>query len=196
MTRVDSAVLGSGLVLMIAVVSPCAAAVCTVPSAPHPAIQEAVDDLACTEIVLAAGTFVEEVVIDRDLVITGASSPTTRIEGRVVVEGDTTQVGLHDLTIDASAPTAAGCFTEALVSRGGAQLGANDVVVPAGHQLGLVVSGASMTERSRRTLQKAVGRGSIRCLASPFCCVVRVVSTPCNRRSHEFRVAAYITDFP
>jgi hypothetical protein len=103
--------------------------VCTVPSAPHPTIQEAVDDLACTEVVLAAQTFTESVVVGRDLDVGGASSATTVIEGRVVVEGATTQVDLHDLTIDASAPSVAGCFPVALVARNGAQISALDIVV-------------------------------------------------------------------
>ena len=49
------------------------AAVCTVPSTPHPTIQDAVDDLICTEVVLTAQTFVEAVAIDRSLELRGAS---------------------------------------------------------------------------------------------------------------------------
>ena len=105
------------------------AAVCTVPSGSYPTIQAAVDDPGCTEIVLAAQTFVEPVVIARDLIMGGASSSTTLIEGRVVVEGATTQVELHDLTVDASAPAVAGCYPVALLARGGAEVAAIAVVV-------------------------------------------------------------------
>ena len=105
------------------------AAVCTVPSAPHPTVQVAVDDLGCTEIVLGAQTFTESVTIDRSLELGGASSTATIIEGRVLVEGASTQVTLRDLAVDGSAPSVAGCFKEALVAEGGAQLSANDVVV-------------------------------------------------------------------
>lgn len=105
------------------------AAVCNVPSAPHPMIQDAVDDISCTEIVLGAQIFEESVTIHRSLEVRGASSTTTIIEGRVVVEGAPTQVTLRDLTVDGSAPSVAGCFIEALVAEGGALLRANAVIV-------------------------------------------------------------------
>jgi hypothetical protein len=68
-------------------------------------------------VIIPAGTFVEEVVIGRDLDVGGASSATTVVEGRMVVEGAAIQVDVHDLTIDASALSAAGCFADALLSR-------------------------------------------------------------------------------
>lgn len=105
------------------------AAVCNVPSAPHPAIQDAVDDLSCTEIVLAAQAYTESVTIDRSLELRGASTATSIVEGRVVVEGASIVVAARDLTIDGSVPSVAGCFREALVTDGGAQLSANNVVV-------------------------------------------------------------------
>ena len=107
----------------------CAAAasadVCTVPSASHPTIQAAVDDAYCTEIVLAAHTFVESVAMGRDLTLRGASSTSTVIEGRVVVEGSTTQVTIQDLRVDASGLG----FTDALVAHDGDQVSGNDLVV-------------------------------------------------------------------
>ena len=128
MTWIRSAIFGAGLPLVVASAAPCTATVCPVPSVPHPTIQEAVDDLACSEVTIAAGTFVEEVNIGRDLDVVGASSATTIIEGRMVVEGAAIQVDVHDLTIDASSLSAAGCFTGALLSRSGAHLSANGVV--------------------------------------------------------------------
>jgi len=128
MTSAGSLVQFAGVILVAVFALPGSAAVCPVPSASHPTIQEAVDDLACTEVTIAAGTFVEEVTIGRDLAVSGASTTTSTIEGRVVAEGAAIQVDVHDLTIDASAASAAGCFADALLSRGGAQLSANGVV--------------------------------------------------------------------
>ncbi len=108
------------------------AAVCNVPSGSHPTIQEAVDDLACTEVVIAAGSSAESVVVDRSLVLSGDSSTTTIVEGRFVVTGASTNVALGNLTIDAGAPSTAGCYTLALdVSSGAAVTGINLVVVNA-----------------------------------------------------------------
>lgn len=102
---------------------------CTVPSTPYPTIQAAVDDLVCTEVVLAAQTFVGSATIDRDLTLRGASSTSTVVEGRLVVEGSSTEVVVEDLRVDGSAPSVAGCFPVALVVRGGARVTSNDVVV-------------------------------------------------------------------
>jgi len=129
MTSIGSAIQFAGVILVAVFALPCSAVVCSVPSAPHPTIQGAVDDLTCSEVVIAAGTFVEEVTIGRDLAVSGASTTTSIIEGRVVAEGAAIQIDIHDLTIDASAASAAGCFTDALLSRGGAQLSVSGVVV-------------------------------------------------------------------
>ena len=43
------------VVLAAAIAQPAAAAICNVPSAPHPNIQATVDDVGCTEIIIAAG---------------------------------------------------------------------------------------------------------------------------------------------
>ena len=105
------------------------AAVCNVPSGSHPTIQEAVDDLACTEVVIAAGSFAESVAVERSLVFSGDSSATTTVEGRFVVTGASTNVSLGDLAIDAGALTAAGCYTLALDVSGGAAVTGNNLVV-------------------------------------------------------------------
>ena len=115
-----------GVLLAVMVCTASAAAdVCTVPSASHPTIQVAVDDAYCTEIVLAAQTFVESVTVARDLTLRGTSSTSTVIEGRVVVEGRTTQVTIQDLLVDASGLG----FTDALVAHDGAQVSGDDLVV-------------------------------------------------------------------
>ena len=106
-----------GVLLAVTVCTATASAdVCTVPSPSHPTIQAAVDVANCTEIVLTAQTFVESVTVARDLTLRGTSSSATIIEGQLVVEGDTTQVVIHDLKVDGSAPSVAGCFDEALVA--------------------------------------------------------------------------------
>lgn len=106
-----------------------ATAVCTVPSSSYPTIQGAVDDAGCTEIVIAAGTYAEWVSIGRSLSVTGASTGTTIVEGRFDVTGAATDLALNNLTIDASAPSAAGCFREALDVTGGAGVTSNALVV-------------------------------------------------------------------
>ena len=108
---------------------PSLADVCQVPSGPYPTIQSAIDEPACTEIVLAAGTFAESVVVARDLVLRGASATTTVIEGQVAVQGGSTAVSLEDLTVDGSASGVAGTFTEALLVEGGAELSGGNIVV-------------------------------------------------------------------
>lgn len=102
---------------------------CPVPSGTHPTIQEAVDDVGCTEVTLATQTFVESVAVDRSLAIIGASTATTIVEGHFEVTGVATVIVLSDMTIDAAAPSVAGCFPEALDVTGGAQLTSNALVV-------------------------------------------------------------------
>jgi hypothetical protein len=99
--------------------------VCSVPSVAHPSIQAAVDDAACTEVVLAAQVFSESVAVSRSLVLRGDSSATTKIAGQVTVTGDATEVTLQDLQVDGG-----GCFPVALDVSGGAQVTSQqDVVV-------------------------------------------------------------------
>lgn len=104
------------------------AAVCNVPSGSHPTIQGALDDPACTEVVIAAGAYVESLTVDRTLDITGASSSTTVIEGQVVATGTGVSLTLDSLKVDASAPSAAGCYPEVVDVSGGAALTSNDLV--------------------------------------------------------------------
>ena len=109
-------------------VPPASADVCAVPSAPHSSIQAAVDDAACTEIVLAPQGFAESVAVSRNLSLDGDSSTTTIIEGKVTVTGATTEVTMQDLRVEGG-----GCFPVALDVSGGAQVtrGPDIVVVNA-----------------------------------------------------------------
>ena len=99
--------------------------VCVVPSAPHPTVQAAVDDAACTEIVLLAQVIAESVAISRSLLLRGGSSATTAILGQVTVTGNSTEVTLQDLKVDGG-----GCSPVALDVAGGAQVTSqSDIVV-------------------------------------------------------------------
>jgi len=96
-----------------------------VPSQPHPTIQAAVNDAACTEIVFAVQVFAESVAASRSLLMMGDTSTTTVIEGQVTVTGEATEVTLQNLQVDGG-----GCFSVALEVAGGAQVTSQqDVVV-------------------------------------------------------------------
>jgi RTX calcium-binding nonapeptide repeat (4 copies) len=58
-----------------------AAAVCNVPSGPYPTIQSAINDANCDPIVVAAGTFNEDLTIARTVTINGAGQNVTVIDG-------------------------------------------------------------------------------------------------------------------
>lgn len=105
------------------------AATCTVPSVPHETIQQAVDDIGCTEIELAPQLFIESVSITRSVVLRGSSSVTTVVQGRLTVTGASTSVDLHTLTVDGSALPVRGCFEAALDVTGGGRVAADDDVV-------------------------------------------------------------------
>ena len=95
------------------------AATCNVPSATHPDIQTAVDDIGCDPIVVGAGSFVETVVVDRSLSLQGSGSSQSCILGGVEVqEGTVIITGFH-----LSGPG------EALWSHSGAEVSGFDLVV-------------------------------------------------------------------
>ncbi len=89
--------IGAALVLLATVPAGTAgAATCSVPSVPHPTLQAAIDDVACTDIVVAAGTYSEAPVIARDLSVQGGGSGSTFIQGQVqVTAGSVSLGGLH-----------------------------------------------------------------------------------------------------
>ena len=71
-------------VAVLVIALPATAATCNVPSAPHPTIQAAVDDVACTQIVVAAGTYTGRVAIARSVNLPGrgATRPSSRVRSR------------------------------------------------------------------------------------------------------------------
>jgi len=80
-------------------------------------IQPAVDDAACTEIVLAAQVFPQSVAVTRSLVLRGDSSSTTVIRGQLTVTGGATEISLQNLQVNGG-----GCFSVALDVGDGAQV--------------------------------------------------------------------------
>lgn len=117
------------VLLWIGSVGVCWGASCPVPSGSHPTIQAAVQDPGCTLIELQSQTYVESVTIGRSLSLSGVSSATSMIAGRVEIDGTTTVVSLADLTVDGSDPAVAGCFHEAIDVEGGALMVGNNIVV-------------------------------------------------------------------
>jgi len=106
-------------VLMVVGEQPAAAATCNVPSTPHPTIQAAIDDVGCTEIVVAAGTFTETPLIDRTLSLEGAGSDQSFIQGLVEVSAGTVELnGLHIAAVN-----------EALWAHSGAEVSGFDLEV-------------------------------------------------------------------
>jgi hypothetical protein len=103
------------------------AATCQVPSVAYPTIQSAIDDTACTEIVLAAQAFAEAAMVARSVTLQGASSVATIVEGRVQVTGGS--VSLRGMCIGVSSPTGANIYPAALSVSGGAQVTGADLVV-------------------------------------------------------------------
>lgn len=71
-----------GVIMFSGSTTNAAMAVCTVPSVTHPTIQSAVNDLGCSTINVAPGTYTEvgQIVINRDLTIIGADKTTTIIK--------------------------------------------------------------------------------------------------------------------
>ena len=96
---------------------------CTVPGT-HPTVQRAADDSSCTTVLLAAGTYLGDVRIARDLAVQGAGSATTVIAGLVQATGAGTDVTLASVRIDGTGASVAGCWPSLLVATGGAQVAA------------------------------------------------------------------------
>jgi hypothetical protein len=108
--------LASALLLIALVVpaAPLAAVLCTVPG-DYPTIGEAAAAASCSEVSVLAGTFVENLQVERSLSLHGAGAASTTLHGRLWVRGAGVDVALNDLSIDTG-----GCFAVGLeVSDGG-----------------------------------------------------------------------------
>jgi hypothetical protein len=104
---------------------PALCATCVVQSPSYPSVQSAVDNPACTEIILTEGVFAGPVSIGRTLEITGASSDRTRIVGEITVQGGATTVTLTGITI-AIGP---GLTNDGLVVTDGAEVTPDDLKI-------------------------------------------------------------------
>jgi nitrous oxidase accessory protein NosD len=105
--------------LVLALLAPAGALhadLCTVPG-DYLTITAAVAAAECTEVSVQAGTFSEDVTIQRSLSLHGIDASSTILEGRLQVEGAAVEVTLADLTVDA-----AGCFATGLTVSGEAQV--------------------------------------------------------------------------
>lgn len=108
---------------------PARAATCTVPGT-HASIQTAVNDGTCTVIDVAAGTFSENITIDRSVTINGSGAGTTVVDGaqrgRVIAIGPTATVTLSGMAIqNGQAPGANG---GAIFNAGTLQLSGSRVI--------------------------------------------------------------------
>jgi hypothetical protein len=113
-----------------ALAPPAGAATCAVPAPSHPTIGAALRDGNCTTIELAAGSYPENVTVERDVVVQGAGSSASVLQGYLAVTGATADVALVGLTIDGTAAGVAGCWREVLSVAGGAEVATGpDVVV-------------------------------------------------------------------
>jgi hypothetical protein len=74
-------------------------------------------------------TGLESVEIGRAIPLSGVSSATITIAGRVLINGATSVVTLCDLTVNGSDPAVAGCFVEAIDVEGGARMVGSNIVV-------------------------------------------------------------------
>jgi len=119
------------------------AATCQVPSTSHPTIQSAVDDAACTEIVVAAGTFAESVSVERDLTLRGAGSGSTVVDGLVEVRG--AAVEIRELAV-LSDP---GATAQTVWAHTGAEVTCFDVVAVNGAESPLFADGFETGDTSR-----------------------------------------------
>ncbi len=99
-----------------------AASTCPVPDPVHPNLAAAVRDLSCTTIQLAAGTYPENLVVARDVVLAGAGAGATVVAGAIEVSGATTDVALDGLALDGTGVGVAGCWQSLLAATGGARL--------------------------------------------------------------------------
>ncbi|HEX5948673.1 MAG TPA: hypothetical protein VFZ45_03825, partial [Actinomycetota bacterium] len=78
---------------------------CTAPSVTYATIQAAIDDANCDPIMVPAGTFTENLTIERSLTLAGAGSGATRIDGAAsnptvaVADGTPDTVVIRDLTL-------------------------------------------------------------------------------------------------
>ena len=151
---------GSLITVVLLCASSGLAAQCWVPSDDYPSIQSAVDDVTCTDIVLATGFHVGDVVIWRGLTMTGDSPDATAVVGTITVEGETTEVTLNDFHIDMS--------SEGLPYNGLEVIG-NATVVTSGGSLYLITDCSYTIDPASATYDPPGGFGTVAVTAQVGC---------------------------
>lgn len=111
-----------GLTLVLFQGNPVEAATCTVPGS-HSAIQEAVLDSACTEVVLMDRTYFESVSVERTIVIEGPATGGAIVQGLVKAADSGTQLTLKNIQVNNS------CSPEALAASDGAEIVGEGLIV-------------------------------------------------------------------
>ena len=99
---IRSAALGLGLTLLL---TPLDAATCSVPGS-HATVNDAVSDLVCDTVTLAAQTHTESVVVTRPIALEGAPGGGSVLQGLLDVLGQGTIVTVRDLEIRNGCATA------------------------------------------------------------------------------------------
>ncbi|MBZ0114917.1 MAG: hypothetical protein K8J08_20820 [Thermoanaerobaculia bacterium] len=93
-------VLGALSVLAFGAAGSAGVGACPVPSVNHATIQEAIDDIGCSSISLAAQSYPESLLVERSLTIGGLGSADTFIDGRIEVHGSGTDFTLSAVGIN------------------------------------------------------------------------------------------------
>lgn len=135
----------TGVVLALLLLWPGATgaqAECAVPSASYATIQAAVDDTGCDTIVVAAGTYAEEISIGRSLTIQGAGEDATIIDGEgngrpITIDGADDETGpvvvrIEDVRVTNGNATSAALparFGGGILVTGGATLHGEDLQI-------------------------------------------------------------------
>lgn len=120
------------LAALAAVVAPALAVVCNVATSNYPTIESAVRDASCQPINVPAGIYRENLTVDRSVSIFGAGTTSTSIEGRVWVQGATTDILFDGFNVAGGAPHVSGCWSTIVDARGGATL--DSIALTAGNQ--------------------------------------------------------------
>lgn len=115
---------GPALAALMVVPSVVPAVECVVPGSAHPTLRSALDDSACSSVVLAAGVYADFARVSRSLHVSGAGSDATVVQGRVEVAGPV-EVSIGGLAI------ANGCAMAGLRVLGGASVSVRDLKISA-----------------------------------------------------------------
>lgn len=121
---VRGAIAAAAVAALLAAAAPAFSITCSVPGS-YSTVGAALLDVTCTEITLAAQSYAESPVLDRDVTITGVGSTATTIVGQVTVSGAGTVASLAALEVDATAVLG---VLEAIAVGSGAEAALSNVI--------------------------------------------------------------------